>query len=124
MVVSALIKDESIPVKLSIQPIIREPDGLAMSSRNSRLSAEGRKKATSIYSTLTYLKKQISMGDNEKLTEKAFTMLENAGLKTEYIDIRETDSFKEASLSNTGKKVILIAAWCDGVRLIDNLLID
>ncbi len=102
---------------------VRETDGLAMSSRNARLSAEERKQALAIYETLQFLKDNIQPGDLSSLKTNATAILTKRGFKPDYVALT---SDKLELLSNWDGKmpvVALIAAYLNEVRLIDNMTI-
>jgi pantoate--beta-alanine ligase len=123
MVVNRLIEIEKLPVKLHVCPTLREVSGLAMSSRNMRLSDEGKQSASIIYACLLHLKNnQKDFTLQKTICEK---LLLNAGFTLEYIilghatDLKVLPDFDEAQ-----PMVVLFAAWLEGVRLIDNMVIN
>lgn len=126
MVLGKLINDNAIPAKLHIEDTQREETGLAMSSRNMRLSNEGKQKATAIFQALNYIKNNISSGDVDQLKATAKQMLISAGFeKIDYIEICDAISLEPAKKIDPSKKyVALAAAFLEGVRLIDNIIID
>ena len=88
-------------------PIIREADGLAMSSRNVRLSPENRQKALVIYKALSAGRENLrSILDNEP------------AWKTDYATVINPENFKEES---SAKQRAIVAGWIGGIRLIDNM---
>ena len=111
-------------LQIIICPTQREPDGLAMSSRNLRLAPEDRLLAVNIFSTLQFIKNNIKPGDVNNLKQNAIAFLTVKGFKVDYVEICNADSLQLLNDWN-GKTgiVILIAAFLNGVRLIDNLLI-
>jgi len=115
-----------IPVKLKLCPTVRESDGLAMSSRNVRLSDKGRNQALVIYRSLVYLKQNITRETIENCKMEAVEMLENiVGLELEYVEICDLNSLAPLPDHASNETVIaLIAVWIDGVRLIDNMIIE
>ena len=123
MIIRALVEKEDIPVEIVACPIIREADGLAMSSRNVRLSLEERIIAPEIYRTLKWIRKQ---WDKEELDRVLFRAEEklNAlpGIEVEYIQIADERSLQEINSWNESKNArIFIALFLGEVRLIDNL---
>lgn len=111
-------------VQIIICPTQRETDGLAMSSRNLRLIPEDRLLAVNIFSTLQFIKNNIKPGDVTNLKQSVIGSLTAIGFKVDYVEICDTNSLE--SLNNwDGKEdiVILIAAFLNEVRLIDNMLI-
>lgn len=126
LVIEKMTQLLKIPVELKLCPTVRETDGLAMSSRNVRLSDKGRNQALVIYKSLVYLKQHITRGTIEKSKMKAIEMLESiADLKLEYVEICDLNSLEPLTDHATNETVIaLIAVWIDGVRLIDNMIIE
>lgn len=122
MVVNTMKKAYFPKIKLKFCPIIRENSGLAMSSRNMRLSKEGRESAANIFkviNTVKNLSKHIEAPDAIKY---GLYLLKNKGINVQYLSLANSDSL---ALSNkwlkSGKNVLLIAAFVEGVRLIDNI---
>jgi pantoate--beta-alanine ligase len=120
--ISLMRQKDNIIIKIT--PTLREPDGLAMSSRNMRLNTEERKKAISIYETLSFIKQNIKEGNLQGLKQSARELLETSGFRIDYVEIARAD---DLSLVNDwdGKTnvVALIAAFSGEVRLIDNMII-
>jgi pantoate--beta-alanine ligase len=112
-------------VKLNISPTLRNPDGLAMSSRNMRLNDEERKKATAIYQTLCYIKDKLNNGNLLLLKEKSTAMLTEKGFKVDYVEIADADNLQPVDHWDGKQKLVaLAAAHLNQVRLIDNILLD
>ncbi|MFI5128614.1 MAG: pantoate--beta-alanine ligase [Chitinophagales bacterium] len=112
-------------IKLNICPTFREPDGLAMSSRNLRLNEEERKTAPAIYRALLHIKENLPKGDLLSLKESAVKKLIDNRLKPDYIEIADADTLKPISKWNAGQKLVaLAAAYLGEVRLIDNLVLN
>ncbi|NWG28247.1 MAG: pantoate--beta-alanine ligase [Ignavibacteriaceae bacterium] len=126
-VIKQMVKDLKLDVKIVSCPIVREPDGLAMSSRNVYLSASERKDALVLFHSLQKAKKLISAGETRVsiiLSELAeiFTRVSSASL--DYIKIVEADTFEIVDELIKGKSYyILIACKIGKTRLIDNILI-
>lgn len=112
-------------VKLTICPTVREPDGLAMSSRNLRLSEEDRKKAAAIAQALYNIKKNLKNGNAELLIAEAKDFLAMQGFKTDYIEIADARTLEPVKNWDGSQKLIaVVAAALNDVRLIDNLLLN
>ncbi len=112
-------------IKLNISPTLRNNDGLAMSSRNMRLTEEERKKANAIYETLCYIKDNLGNGGLLELKERAAIMLADKGFEVDYVEIANADNLQLTSQwDNRQKLVALAAAHLNGVRLIDNILLN
>ncbi len=126
MVINRMIKQSSYSItpRLEIVPTVRESSGLAMSSRNKRLSAEDIKKATCIYRTMDYINHHYKTVDITALHKQATIMLEEAGFNPiDYIAIADAENLVpiEAPDTYNHKMVVLIAAYLNGIRLIDNM---
>jgi pantoate--beta-alanine ligase len=122
LVIKAL-KNEHFPkIRLQLCPTTREASGLAMSSRNKRLSAEGRKNASRIYSTLNVVKNLHSHIEAADAIKYGKHLLKNSGIEVEYLSLANADTLVPAEKwQRTNKNVLLVAAMIDGVRLIDNI---
>jgi pantoate--beta-alanine ligase len=115
-----LIKMDS-KIKVKVCPTLREADGLAMSSRNMRLTAEERKMAPVIFQSLTFIKENLVKGDTTQLLEKAKTTLTKAGFKIDYLDIVDSKTLASVDHWNGEQKLtVLVAAFLNQIRLIDN----
>ena len=112
-------------IKIIICPILREESGLAMSSRNLRLSFSDRKLASELFLTLVSIKNKLKSEDFLKVKDQAIQDLETKGFKVEYLELAKKNNLEIVSHFNPGEKlIILIAAFLGDVRLIDNLLIN
>ncbi len=122
-VVKAMVKQLNLPVEIVPCPIVREPDGLAMSSRNQRLTPEQRKNAPCIYRTLAEAVRKagdMDVGDLKKWVAEQINA--NPFLKIEYFEIVDDENLMPvrdwgSPLNKTG----CIAVFCGEVRLIDNV---
>lgn len=124
LIINELIELLAINVKMEIHPTLREPDGLAMSSRNLRLSPEARKKAPAIYQTLLFVKENFRKIAFDELLEKAQNKLTGQGFKVDYIALANAKDLQSITHPISGSMICLVAAWLDGIRLIDNMLLD
>lgn len=103
-------------------PTLREPDGLAMSSRNARLNSEERQRAITISRTLHYLKEHIKPGDLSPLKQKGRSFLEEQQFRVDYIEIANAQNLEIVDNWDGHTPVVaLIAAFVGEVRLIDNM---
>ena len=125
LVIKKMISQIDMDTSVIICPTQREPDGLAMSSRNVRLSHLERKKAANLFNTLSYIKENIQLEDLENLKQMAQNILIEQGFKVEYIDISKAQTL-ETVQNWDGKStlVALVAAYINQVRLIDNLVLN
>jgi len=124
MVIAHLIESRKLPITLKISPTIREKSGLAMSSRNQRLTDQGKSEAAILHQLL--LKASLLLGtlSNETIQEIVREELSSSALTLEYFGIcRPQDLEPIVQFNPMEDTVLLIAAWIEGVRLIDNLLI-
>lgn len=122
LLVRRMVRDLDMPLQIASLPTVREADGLAMSSRNSRLSASERHVAPVIYQTLSGLRDQLLQGDTDYrlLEEQAMAALRAAGFRVEYVAIRRASDLQ---LPQDGDRqlVALVAAHLGSTRLIDNI---
>ncbi len=122
--VHQMIKELKPKIELVIGPTMREEDGLAMSSRNLRLSLEMRKIAPEIYRTLQIAKELYRTTDLNDLEKKCLDNLTSAGLKPEYFDIVDGYSLKKVKTqAKSDYLVACVAVWAGNVRLIDNMIL-
>lgn len=121
-VVLRLARDLDLPVDVVGCETIRDPDGLAMSSRNVRLTTEGRIKAPVLYAAISAAAKDIRTGhaDRMAIREAAETMRAAGFERVEYIELRDAETLMPSD-DPTRPRRMLAAAWIDGVRLIDNI---
>ena len=124
MVIKKLVDLAKIKTAISICPTFREADGLAMSSRNVRLTAADRKIAVKIFETLSNIKNNVKPGDLKPLLAAAIQNLTAAGFKVDYAELANAKTL-ELMHEWDGKTemVTLIAAFLHDVRLIDNMLL-
>ena len=126
-VIKQMVKDLKMPVEIIVCPIVREPDGLAMSSRNVYLTPRERKDALVLYKSLQLAKKLIENGEKQsseiiKKMLNLYNQIDSAAL--DYIKIVDAESFKIADDLKKGMDYyILIACKIGKTRLIDNELI-
>ena len=120
-----MIADLRMPLELRMGPTLREPDGLAMSSRNRYLDAAERKQAPALHRALSKVREQLLAGarDFSRLTADARLELERAGLSPEYVEIRRRDDLGAADPQLVEPRVVLAAARLGRTRLIDNLFV-
>jgi pantoate--beta-alanine ligase len=123
MVVQRLLSLMNAPTQLHRCPIVRESDGLAMSSRNLRLSPTQRINAVGIYHALLLLKEKWSVAPLAALIE-AGAILKQAHFKIDYISVADATTLEPVSgRSDANAVVALIAAFQGEVRLIDNMIL-
>ena len=122
LVIKRLLAMMQLPAKFERCPIMREPDGLAMSSRNVRLNPTQRSNATAIYRALLLLGDKWRNSGDEAL-QSAEGLLKQADFQLDYISIADSLTLEPVSDRNCGPAVALIAAFQGDVRLIDNMLL-
>ena len=122
-VVRRLVADLCLPVVITTCPTVREPDGLAMSSRNARLSPEDRPRALALKSGLDAVAAAVAAGAGPRDAEFAgrARMLE-VGVEPEYLVLVDPDTFSPA-IDTSRQGLAAVAAQVGAVRLIDNLQI-
>ena len=126
MIIKRLVEIMGISekIKVSICPTQREANGLAMSSRNKRLSDGEKKLAESISTSLQMLKENIQPGSVTNYIKEAMVFLLNKGFKIDYIEIADAETLEiKTEWDGKEKLVALVAVFLNEVRLIDNMLI-
>ena len=121
-VIRCLTRDLFFPIEIIGMPIVREADGLAMSSRNTYLNSAERKHAVELYQTLRMVAENIQRGDQNfnKLESEAVNQLQHTGFVVDYVSVRDAETLGEPG---TGTLVILAAATLGKARLIDNIVV-
>ncbi|MBA6392349.1 pantoate--beta-alanine ligase [Colwellia sp. BRX10-3] len=120
-VIQTMVEDLSMPIEILAVETVREPSGLALSSRNNYLSEAEKEIAAALSQNLQWLAKEIqSNNDFIGLAKKAASFINNTGMKTDYIHICHARTLQSAS-EDDKELVILAAAHCGKARLIDNL---
>ena len=105
-------------------PTLREPSGLAMSSRNRYLSAEDREHAAILYQTLVSCADGIRSGDDrDAVVEAGLSVLSKAHFQVDYFEARDAETLAPATVDPTRPLRLLLAAKLGTTRLIDNLAI-
>jgi pantoate--beta-alanine ligase len=126
MVIRQLIRLTGLPVEVQIVPTRREASGLAMSSRNLRLSAQQLEAAAVIYRQLVTIREQLQPGRLDGLIQQASASILAAGFeKIDYVSIADAASLAPVTdWDGQTQLVALVAAFIGGVRLIDNLTLN
>lgn len=124
-VIRKMVADLNMPIQIFGVPIVRDHDGLALSSRNGYLSAQQRAAAPALQHALQAIKAQIINGrrDYATLFEHFATDLQAAGFRLDYVELRDALSLQPADVQST-QLVLLAAAYLGSTRLIDNLIFD
>ncbi|MBQ6135794.1 MAG: pantoate--beta-alanine ligase [Kiritimatiellae bacterium] len=115
-VIKRMVRDLNFDLKIVVAPIVREPSGLARSSRNTYLSADGRERALAISRSL----KGIRIGRTARAESARIRReLEAAGLVVDYVEFVDGETLEPAKTARKGVTA-LVAAYCGRTRLIDN----
>jgi len=124
-VIRAMVEDLNAPIEIRVCPIIREEDGLALSSRNRYLDAEQRETALVLHKTLQHVRDLITSGQNdgfEIVTEMRQMLIDGGVDSIDYAVVADPITLETADFID-GQVVALIAAHVGKTRLIDNLVI-
>ena len=121
-IIKKMVEKTKLPVKIHGVPTLREEDGLAMSSRNVRLTETQRKEATIIYETLTKVKEWFKVISVEEIKLRVLEIFRNSNFELEYFVIADEKTLKETDYFYKDKNYrAFIVAYADTVRLIDNM---
>lgn len=119
-----MVRDLNLDVEMIEMPIVREKDGLAMSSRNTYLTPEERKEATRLYKSLLKAKEMIESGikDTEIIKSEMKKILDHPLLKIDYIEIVDEETLEPVKKVEN-KVIIALAVYVGKARLIDNMIL-
>lgn len=121
LIIQRMVTDLDFDLQIIAGETQRDQDGLALSSRNTHLNAEERAIAPVLSNTLEHVKDSFSVLDIHQQEATAAQHLEKAGLKVEYLNIRDAQNLQP--ITNSTKNVVVLAAvWLGRTRLIDNRL--
>ena len=120
-VIQRLVADLDMPIRLIMAPTIREEDGLAMSSRNVRLSASARQEAVAISQGLLAAQAQFASGirESQQLIEAVESVISLTSAEIDYVKLVDAKTLQDTTSASEGS-VIVVAVILDGIRLIDN----
>jgi pantoate--beta-alanine ligase len=118
-IIRQMVADLALPVQIQSVPTVREPDGLALSSRNQYLSQAERVIAPRLYQQLQHMAGQVGTVSASRLTVSLAERLDAVGFRTDYVHVVDADSLAPLH-SGSEHAVILVAAWLGRTRLIDN----
>ncbi|MEP7267181.1 MAG: pantoate--beta-alanine ligase [Saprospiraceae bacterium] len=121
-IIAHMINELKMPVKLNVCPILRESNMLAQSSRNERLSPEGRERAGKIYNTISRATLLRMKHTPAEVCKILFEELNHEPFQPEYVEIVDQNNLTSVNDWND-KCVICIAVWLEGIRLIDNIIL-
>jgi pantoate--beta-alanine ligase len=124
VVIKRLVRDLDIPVRIEVCPTVREPDGLALSSRNVHLTAEHRARASGLHRALSAVAGMIDAGERDPAAALAAGRreLSAAHIEPEYFELVTADALAPVDRVK-GELLVLVAAWFGDTRLIDNQVI-
>ncbi len=124
LVIRKLVRDLDMPVRIEVCPTVREPDGLALSSRNAYLSPEQRERALSLNRALRAAEAAVSEGrtDADDVLAAAREQLQQAGIEPEYLELRSAKDLAPVERVN-GSTLLAVAAQVGRARLIDNTIL-
>jgi pantoate--beta-alanine ligase len=119
-----MVADLNLPVRIETVPIVREPDGLARSSRNRYLSAAQRSAALVLAESLRAADAAASQGPSELLAEGVAAFGDHDGVSLDYFVVVDPDSFLPIAEDFRGRALVLVAAIVGSTRLIDNAFVE
>lgn len=133
LIIQHLIKTKQYEIQFLTAPVVRDENGLALSSRNNYLSSKERLEASKVFKFLSEIQKEIKLSfkkrkkipsvDLDTIQEKYVRIIENNGFKIDYLEILDSTTLEICENSST-KILIAIAVFYKNVRLIDNLVLD
>ena len=124
LVIRKLVRDLDIPVRIEVCPTVREPDGLALSSRNAYLSPEERARALALNRALRAAEATVAAGHiaADDVLAAAREQLQQAGIEPEYLELRSAQDLTPVERVN-GSTLLAVAAQVGRARLIDNTIL-
>jgi pantoate--beta-alanine ligase len=124
LVIRKLVRELDIPVRIEVCPTIRDPDGLALSSRNAYLSPEERERALALSRALRAAEAAVASGtrDAEAIVATARDELDRAGIEPDYLQLRSASDLSPVERVN-GSTLLAVAARVGRARLIDNAIL-
>jgi pantoate--beta-alanine ligase len=127
VVLKRMIRDLHFPIELVIGPTLREPDGLAMSSRNSYLNDRQREDALLIYQALQAGKQLVDekgIRNVDRVKAELMTTLRSGSfIRINYAEVVDREDMQPEKEIELGRSILVIAVWVDNIRLIDNMLL-
>jgi len=123
VVIRRMVRDLDFPVRIEVLPIVREPDGLAMSSRNAYLEPADRERATALFRALGAAEGEARAGSLAAGLDAARRELAAAGVEPEYLEARDAETLEPVERLADRPVLVAVAARVGAARLIDNVLI-
>jgi pantoate--beta-alanine ligase len=124
IVIRRMVRDLDFPVRIEVLPTVREPDGLAMSSRNAYLEPADRERATALSRALDAAERGAGQGSLGIGLEAARRELAAAGIEPEYLEARDAETLEPVKQLGDRPVLVALAAQVGAARLIDNVLIQ
>ncbi len=124
VVIQRMVGDLDFPVRIEVLPIVRDPDGLAMSSRNAYLDTEQRQRAAALSRALRAAQDSARGGSLTEALADARRELSEAGIEPEYLEARDAEDLTPVAELNGRPVLVAVAVQFGGARLIDNVLIE
>ena len=121
-VIKRMVRDLDLPVELHVIPTVREPDGLALSSRNVHLDRDERRRALSLSGALKAAEEAIARGERDAATIARTARAAMNGVEPEYLALVDPDSFEPITTVD-GRVLVAVAARVGTTRLIDNTIV-
>jgi pantoate--beta-alanine ligase len=126
-VICKLVRDLNLNLKILTAPIVRDPDGLALSSRNAYLSPSQRTEALTLYRALKIAKAMVNEQNirsvDRVVAEVTHYLTQARRIRVIYVELVDRNTLQAAREIKPGQQVLLLATWLEQVRLIDNILI-
>ena len=124
LVVGRLVRDLDLPVRIEVRPTVREPDGLALSSRNVHLRGADRERALALHDALRAAETSLAAGERDAsvLRSAALAAMRGHGVEPEYLELVRTDDLAPVTRVD-GDVLLAVAARVGGTRLIDNTIL-
>jgi pantoate--beta-alanine ligase len=122
-VVRRMVRDLHMPVRIEVVPTVREPDGLALSSRNARLEPAERERALALSRGLEAVRAAIEAGERDPAAAEAAGRAVMDGVEPQYLSVIDPETL-EPMQDVTGRVLVVVAARVGPARLIDNILIE
>ncbi len=125
LVVRTLVRDLDLPVRIEVCPTVREPDGLALSSRNVHLQGDARERALALRDALAAAEASLSAGerDAEVLRAAALAAMRGRGVEPDYLELVHPDDLSPVARVD-GEVLVAVAASVGSTRLIDNTILN
>ena len=123
-VIRRMVHDLDFPLRVEVLPIVREPDGLAMSSRNAYLDEEARQQATALSRALSAAEARARVEGLAAALQAARAELAAAGIEPEYLEARDPEDLSRVTELSDRPVLIAVAATVGGARLIDNVVVS